>query len=176
VAFKIEKALTTLFGFYQLQSQGNLPVIVTETVQPVIDLNGHALAAAGLVARNFTQGTPFVGVIGGFTQVEDWYVMGANCQHVAGAGSEWALLSVDVQPAGGSGSAPYTVASMMKQVSSATWGATAAGETKISDVYPIFNQPFHTRRGTRWQLVCTGTGGGATGTAFGQVLYYPINQ
>jgi hypothetical protein len=176
VAFKIEKALTTLFGFYKLQSQGNLPIAVAESVQPSIDLNTHALAASGMRSRNFTQGTPSLGVIGTYTQEEDWYVVGANAQFVAGAAGEICLLSVDLLTPGGSNNSYYTIATMSRDTTSGSNTALAAGEVQATRYIQAFGGPFYTRAGSKWQLACSYVTGGITGTSFGQILYYEISS
>jgi len=170
VAFKIEKTLTSLFGAYKLQSQGNLPRIVSETVQPTIDLNTHALAAAGLTSRGFGSGVPFLGVMATFTQEEDWYVIGANTQFVSGAGAEWCFLALDYIPPGGG---TFTICQSQRFGTSATMNSTAAGEQFGSQVIHV-RSPFWSRKGSKWQLSCSAVTGGITGTGYADMLYYII--
>lgn len=90
MAFKIERALTGLFGALKLQSQGNLPRYLSEEVRATVDLTTFVLNAVKPRTYSIPTGgavSSAVGISGSLTTDEDLYLVGANIAwNAAGAG------------------------------------------------------------------------------------------
>lgn len=166
MAFKIEKALTTMFAAYKLQSQGNLPSVLAEVVTPTIDLNTHSLAAAGCESISMGSGALVAGIVSTFTIPEDWYVVGANCGFVASAVGQSGNVELDfVSP----GSPTNHTIAALQWLGIAT--TSAIGEATFQNTASGFT-PFWARKGSAFNGIVSVRGGAAGGTAFFTLLAY----
>lgn len=104
MAFKIERALTPLFGLLKLQSLGNLPRIVNEEVRPTIELGKWALAAAGVRVES-RNGLAAVGTVATLTTQADWWLYGVQLSYTGQGTADYVAASVQVLPRGNAGDA-----------------------------------------------------------------------
>jgi hypothetical protein len=172
VAFKIERALTALFGAFRLQSQGNLPRILQEQVQATIDLTPYALQACGLKTVTFGQGALALGVLGVYDQEEDWAVVGWGAYYAATAAGDLAAVQIDLVPEG-QNSSFFVVADTSRNTTSGSNTAIAAGEFFGTRYNHAYMAPLWTKKGSRWQFTCSQVTGAPNG--YGSILYYPLN-
>jgi len=169
--FKIERALTGLFGAFKLQSQGNLPIALREDVQATIDLNRWALAASGLRTQNFSIVTAGVGVLVSYTQPEDWLVVGAGCYWIAGAIGDANGLALCLRP-GGANSSAQVYQSYLRPTSAAWTSAIGIGEKITCEINHI-PEPFFSRAGTIWQMANYYTAG-TNCTFISEIAHYKL--
>lgn len=170
--FKIERALTGLFGAFKLQSQGNLPYQMRPDVQPVIDLNNFALQAIQPQVTQLGALVPVaaIGPFVTFTQPEDWLVIGADVFSVAGGVGEFLMMSLSWQR--NANAQGHTLCFNQRPGAAAAVTSVAVGEERHADTL-LFYAPFFSPKGARWvgsvsQVI-------TAGNANASVLHYTLN-
>jgi len=173
--FKVERALTGLFKAFKLQSQGNLPYLMQEQVQPTLDLNLWAFHAIGAQTTQTLAPTAIAGpgLLGSYTQTDDWLVLGVNAQSIAGGAVDWALLQVGWQSSALQPTFP--IAGVNRWGNTGAMAAAAAGEV-IGTFSQTFQQPFFSPAGAVWTYVCHAASVAVAPLADASVLHYRLNR
>ena len=168
--FKIERALTTLLGQYKLFSQGNLPHMVNETVQPTMDLTNASLAACGIQVLSFS-GAPGVGIVGTYTQTEDWLVIGSDLIVVSAATNEQFTGYIQFAPQG-PGSEFRLAQTPWSGSSVGNSNSAGAGWIRPVTPPPLYG-PLYTPKQTVW-TISVGAEVGAPTSITAQILHYKL--
>lgn len=170
--FKIERALTGLFELLKLRSQGNLPYVMLADARPTIELSGWALQNIRLRSTSILNTTAVVGpgLLGTFTQTEDWLVQGVVAESIAGGIGDLALLNVNLTLPG---QTALTVASSQRWGATAAMTAAAAGET-VTSTERVTPEYFFSPRGSVWTTVAHTVNSAVGPSAYARVLNFPV--
>lgn len=173
--FKIERPLTGLLNILRLQSQGNVPHDLIETVQPVIDVERWAFANTGIRVES-RSGTAALGTVATLTLAAPWILVGGQVEYFGLGTADYCIASIQVNPNGLAGDA-FTLAALTRFGSSSFMNTAAAGEVERSNYNLNVGRGIYLPVGTIINLNCSAiVTAGVMGTVGMNVLYYRLSQ